>query len=76
VPRIQPVDRHTTQPDIAQLLDAVEQKLGVVPNLISTMAQSPAVAHAYLNLSGALAAGLFIARDEDEWVCVDLRAKK
>jgi uncharacterized peroxidase-related enzyme len=39
------------------LLDAVNVKLGMTPNMMKTMAQSPAVLQAYLNFSGALASG-------------------
>ncbi len=39
------------------LLDAVQKKLGLTPNMMKTMAQSPAVLEAYLNFSGALANG-------------------
>lgn len=37
-----------------ELLDGVNAKLGSVPNLMATMAASPAVLEGYLNLSGAL----------------------
>lgn len=39
------------------LLDAVQTKLGITPNLMRTMANSPAVLQGYLNFSGALAEG-------------------
>jgi len=39
------------------LLDAVQAKLGVTPNMASTMANSPAVLDAYLGFSGGLAKG-------------------
>lgn len=37
-----------------ELLDAVQAKLGITPNMMKTMAQSPAVLEAYLNFGGAL----------------------
>ncbi len=40
-----------------ELLDGVQAKLGMRPNLMRTMAQSPAVLEAYLNFSGALSGG-------------------
>ncbi len=40
-----------------ELLDGVQAKLGMVPNLMRTMANSPAVLEAYLNFKGALAMG-------------------
>lgn len=41
-----------------ELLDGVNKKLGFVPNLMGTMASSPAVLEAYLNFSGALGSSL------------------
>jgi uncharacterized peroxidase-related enzyme len=40
-----------------RLLDAVQSKLGLTPNLTRVMANSPAVLEAYLNFSDALASG-------------------
>lgn len=37
------------------LLDAVHRQLGVVPNLMKTLAHSPAALEGYLSLNGALA---------------------
>lgn len=37
-----------------ELLDAVQAKLGITPNMMKTMVQSPAVLEAYLNFGGAL----------------------
>jgi uncharacterized peroxidase-related enzyme len=56
MPRIQPVQRNANS-KTQELLGAVEKKLGIVPNLIATMAQSPAVAQAYLGFSQALSGG-------------------
>jgi uncharacterized peroxidase-related enzyme len=53
--RISPVDPATAPAKAKPLLDAVQAKLGVTPNMMRTMAQSPAVLEGYLNLSGALA---------------------
>ena len=44
------------------LLDAVQKKLGLVPNMVRVMANSPAVLEAYLSFSGALAAGSLNAK--------------
>ena len=41
----------------AELLAAVQQALGVTPNMTKAMANSPAVLKGYLELSGALAGG-------------------
>ena len=41
------------------LLEAVQQKMGRVPNLLATMAHSPATLETYLKTSEALGGGLF-----------------
>lgn len=47
--------KHETAEGIArELLDGVNEKLGFVPNMMATMASSPAVLEAYLNFTGAL----------------------
>ena len=45
-----------------RLLDAVKNKLGLVPNMTRAMANSPAVLDGYLQLSGALGGGKLPAR--------------
>jgi uncharacterized peroxidase-related enzyme len=44
------------------LFNAVQAKLGVVPNMMRTMGNSPAVLEGYLNLSGALSHGTLSAK--------------
>jgi uncharacterized peroxidase-related enzyme len=55
--RIQPVDRNTTNDSVRKDFDAVQQQLGTVPNMMRTMAQSPAALTAYLAFGGALRRG-------------------
>lgn len=55
--RIRPVDRTTTNDSVRRNFDAVEKQLGVVPNMMRTMAQSPAVFEGYLGLGAALRRG-------------------
>jgi len=55
--RIPPVDRNTTNGSVRTNFDAIQQRLGVVPNSMRTMAQSPSVLEAYLGFSGALRRG-------------------
>ena len=62
MPRLNPVNRDTADSQTTELLDAVQQKMGSVPNLISTMAQSPAVAQAYLGFSQQLSSGTLPAK--------------
>ena len=57
MPRITPVAAQTAQGTTAEILSGVKKKMGMVPNMIATMATSPAVANAYLSFSGALAGG-------------------
>lgn len=60
--RIQPVKRETADAATVELLDGVTKKMGKVPNLIGTMANSRPVAKAYLGFSTALAGGKLSAR--------------
>jgi uncharacterized peroxidase-related enzyme len=53
--RIRPVDERTADPEAVELLNSVRKSMGAVPNLVATMARSPAVARAYLDFAQALA---------------------
>jgi uncharacterized peroxidase-related enzyme len=55
IPAIDPT--HATSP-VTGLFTAVKAKLGVVPNLMRTFAQSPAAFEGYLGFTGALAKGV------------------
>ena len=57
MPRIAPVDIATADTGVQATLAAVKAKIGMVPNLFKTFAQSPAVLNAYLALSDGLASG-------------------
>jgi uncharacterized peroxidase-related enzyme len=57
MPRIQPLDQNTADPATEALLGSVRKSMGAVPNLIATMARSPAVAGAYLGFAQALSGG-------------------
>src|SRR5262249_6814041 len=56
--RISPVNPAEASGSAKELLDNVKAKLGRVPNMMKTMAQSPAVLRGYLEFSGALANGV------------------
>ena len=60
--RLQPITAATASAEQQQLLTHVKHALGVVPNLVATLAQSPAAASAYLAFSGALAKGSLNAK--------------
>ncbi len=62
MPRIHPVNRSTADAKTADLLGSVEKKMGLVPNIIATMANSPAVAQSYLGFSQSLSSGQLPAR--------------
>lgn len=62
MPRIHPVNRNTADSKTTNLLGSVEKKMGLVPNIIATMANSPAVAQAYLGFSQSLSTGQLSAR--------------
>jgi uncharacterized peroxidase-related enzyme len=51
------IDPNTADGPARTLLDAVQQRLGVVPNMTRAMANSPALLEGYLALSGALGKG-------------------
>lgn len=54
--RIARIESSQASPKSIQLLGDVEKKLGVVPNMMKTMAHSSAVLDAYLSFSNALSA--------------------
>ena len=58
MPRLWPIDRQTAPAAMQKLLADVEEKLGMVPNLIATMAQSTSVARGYLDLAESLSSGV------------------
>ena len=66
MPIIKPVGVESADATTREILTAVKNKMGMVPNLISTMAQSPAVANAYLGFSQALGDGRLSARMREQ----------
>ena len=51
------IDPATAEPKAKALLDGVQKKLGVTPNMMRVLAVNPTVLGAYLGFSGALAGG-------------------
>lgn len=49
-----------------QLLDGVQAKLGITPNLMKTLASSPAALEAYLHFSSSLATGKLDAKFREQ----------
>lgn len=60
--RIQQIDPASATGKAKQLLDAVNTKLGIVPNLTRVLANAPAALEGYLSFSGALAGGVLSAK--------------
>lgn len=63
---IQPIQDEQNDLRTRKLLDVVRAELGLAPNMMKTMAQSPAALEGYLNLSGALANGAFDAQFREQ----------
>jgi len=59
MPRLNPVDPDAADPAAKPLLDAVKARLGLIPNITRTLANSPAALKGYLGFSEALAGGAF-----------------
>ena len=57
MPRIHPLDPAAAEGKAKALLEGVRKALGMTPNLMRTMANSPAVLDAYLGFNKALAGG-------------------
>lgn len=57
MPRINTINAENVSAEQQQILANVKKGLGLVPNLVATLAQSTAAAHGYLAFSGALAKG-------------------
>jgi uncharacterized peroxidase-related enzyme len=55
--RIPPVDRNTPSESVRRNFDAIERQLGMVPNMMRTMAQSPSVLEGYLGFGAAVRRG-------------------
>ena len=65
MPRINPVDLDKTDPETADALAAVKAKLGVLPNLFTTFARSPAALKGYLQFSDAVAGGRLTSKQRE-----------
>jgi uncharacterized peroxidase-related enzyme len=72
--RIEPINYEQSSGKAKELLDAVKAKLGSTPNMMKTMAQSPAVLDAYLKFSDALAHGTLNAKTREQIALVTAEA--
>jgi uncharacterized peroxidase-related enzyme len=64
--RIPQIDPANATGKTKQLLDAVQAKLGLVPNLTRVLANAPAALEGYLGFSGALAGGTLSAKVREQ----------
>ena len=62
MPRLRTIHPNEANGKAKELLDGVQGRLGMVPNLMRTMANSPAVLEAYLLFTGVLAGGVLPTR--------------
>ncbi|MBD5803831.1 Carboxymuconolactone decarboxylase family protein [Azoarcus sp. Aa7] len=65
MPTIHPLKISDADGQTAATLEAVKAKLGGVPNLLATLANSPAALQGYLQLSETLGAGQLTARQRE-----------
>jgi uncharacterized peroxidase-related enzyme len=65
MPRIASIDIVRADAAVQATLAGVKTKIGMVPNLFSTFAQSPAVLNGYLALSDALSNGVLTAKQRE-----------
>jgi uncharacterized peroxidase-related enzyme len=65
MPTIQPLALSAADQQTVQTLNAVKAKIGMIPNLFATLANSPAALHGYLQLSETLGSGRLNARQRE-----------
>lgn len=66
MPRLTALNPETATGQAQRLLKGVESKLGFAPNIMRTMANSPAVLQGYLDFSGALSKGRLSAKFREQ----------
>lgn len=66
MPRINPIDPNAADVKTTATLNAVHRKLGVLPNIFTTFAQSPAALAGYVQLGECLAGGRLTARQREQ----------
>ena len=62
MPRLKQIEPETTAGRTRELLEQTKARMGKVPNLIKTLANSPAALEAYLGFSDALSNGVIPAQ--------------
>lgn len=66
MPRLTALNLETATGQAHRLLKGAESKLGFAPNIMRTMANSPAVLQGYLDFSGALSKGRLSAKFREQ----------
>lgn len=66
MPRINPINPAEATGKAKQLLTGVQAKFGITPNLMKTLAHSPAALEAYLNFAGNLSGGVLDAQFREQ----------
>jgi uncharacterized peroxidase-related enzyme len=64
--RLEPINPAEATGKAKKLLDGVQAKLGITPNLMKTLASAPAVLEAYLNFSALLGTGALDAKFREQ----------
>ncbi|MFC1807578.1 carboxymuconolactone decarboxylase family protein [Candidatus Omnitrophota bacterium] len=64
--RINPIKSQEATGKAKELLGAVEKSMGMAPNILKTMANSPSALEAFLNISGALSSGVLSAKIREQ----------
>jgi uncharacterized peroxidase-related enzyme len=64
--RVKTISPESSTGKVKELLDGVNGKLGMVPNMMREMANSPAVLEGYIQFSGALARGTLSAKVREQ----------
>jgi len=65
MPRINPVNTENLDSNTADVLTAVKNNLGMLPNIFTTFAHSPASLNGYLQLSEALSKGQLSGKERE-----------
>jgi uncharacterized peroxidase-related enzyme len=68
--RLNPINQENASPKALEIVTAVKTALGIVPNMVATMAQSPAVASAWVGFNQALAQGTLSAKSRERLALV------
>jgi len=64
--RLNSVSPETAEGKSKTLLEGVKSKMGMTPNIMKTMANSPAALDAYLNFSNSLRSGVLTAQNREQ----------